>query len=586
MLLLLFDCLLLLFITLCLGLLTRYLLEKIFRSEVRADTLGIFLLGLMFSSFYFNMVSFWWPVDHLSLIPLGVLSLAYLSPRKRREASTLVSIRRSMHYFTSRECILATIGILGVVILYSILPTGNQDSPGYHYLSVLWYEKYKVVPGLANIHGRFAFNPISFIIEAAWSFTGVTGQSIYPLNMVTAGLFYFWLLRRIFQNIHSTTALLYLGMMLFFFRYFLTNLSSPTADVLVDICVLYSLICLFENILAREITLNTTIVPVLVILYSITAKLSSFPLLLALPFVYSLLLKKEKSLALVLKVFTITLFLYVPWLVRNYIMSGYPIFPFPFLDLFHPDWKAPASVLNLELYFIRVFPMEGIATPLWHSPNPLIQGVETWFSGFIKSRTFVDPVFILLAFFSPLYWLILYIRTKKVNRPALLLWFITFISAWFNILNSMVFRFAACMILLSVLFPFFVWAYSLPPRRTGIYKLMVNGALVLFCLYYFRGGITKLTEYKPSIAGSWLLPLKDKLYNDAGNNAGFPYKILRPGIKTYIADGSHDCLNAGLPCIPHLYGEIEMRGDRIDQGFRMIRDTIQVPPPLNPPPLP
>jgi len=259
-------------------------------------------------------------------------------------------------------------------------------------------------------------------------------------------------------------------------------------------------------------------------------------------------------------------------------MSGYLIFPFAYLDLFHPDWKAAAGVLNVELYFIRSYPLQCTATPFWHSSVPLIQGLETWFSCFIENRAFFDLVFIVLAIFSPLYWLFPYIRTRKINRQILLLWFIVFAGAWLNILTSTVFRFAACTMLLSILLPFFVWAQSPPPWKTGLNKFIVNGAILLLSLYYLVGGYTKLTTVKSPIAGCWLLPIRDKLYSDTANRASFPFMVTRPGIKIYVADSCHDCLNAGLPCIPHSYGEIEMRGSRIDQGFRIIRDTIEIPP--------
>jgi hypothetical protein len=52
MLLLSIDSLLLIFITLSLGIFTCFILEKIFRIPIQTDLLGIFLLGLIASTFY------------------------------------------------------------------------------------------------------------------------------------------------------------------------------------------------------------------------------------------------------------------------------------------------------------------------------------------------------------------------------------------------------------------------------------------------------------------------------------------------------------------------------------------------------
>jgi hypothetical protein len=239
-------------------------------------------------------------------------------------------------------------------------------------------------------------------------------------------------------------------------------------------------------------------------------------------------------------------------------------------------------VLNRELFLIHTYQIQHISAPLWHSSIPLIQRLENWFSLFITNRTFVDPVFIILALFSPLYWLVPCLRTKKIDQQIFLFWLLVYMSAWIGVLTSMVFRFAVCTILLSILIPLFVWMYSLPPRKTDAYKWIVNGTLVLFSLHYLAGGYTKLEKNGHPVARYWLLPLKDKQYREEGIEPDFPFRVLRPGVKLYIADSCHNCINAGLPCMVYPYGEIEMRGARIDQGFRMIRDTITFPPHFRP----
>jgi len=45
-----------------------------------------------------------------------------------------------------------------------------------------------------------------------YSFTGLTGQAIYPLNGVLIGLFLFWVLARILRHRHSLTGLVYFGL--------------------------------------------------------------------------------------------------------------------------------------------------------------------------------------------------------------------------------------------------------------------------------------------------------------------------------------------------------------------------------------
>jgi hypothetical protein len=578
MLLLLTDGFLLIFLTLSIGDIARALLEKMFRCRIPSDPLGILLLGLMLSSFYFNLFSFWLPVNQFALIPLAVISAGWLYRYERRETAAIYSIYRSAKYFIAPSRLLLTICVLAVAIWYFILPPSNGDSVGYHYLAVLWYEKYKVVPGLANVHTRFAYNPISFIIEAAYSFTGPTGQSIYPLNMVITGVFFFWLLKRLLKHIDRPVALAYLLIIILSFRLFLVYASCPTSDILLDACVLYSFIRLSELARERRFALPSVIVPILAILYAVMAKLTCVPLLLVLPVLYILVPKKDKGWSVLLKFFVLSLLLYVPWLIRNYIMSGYLVFPFPFLDVFHPDWKAPQSLLQMESYFFHNnLPPNG-PDPFWHSSSPFIQAIESWASYFIQNRQFGDPALLLVALFSPFYWLFARAGTSKINTYAFLLWAVAYARIWIGLSIALTIRYVADSVLLAIALPFLALLSGAaqrepvpynPQRKPIPYKLMVNVVLVLFTLHYLVSGYTKSRNYSFTIADCWLLPLKDQAYAPVKNEAGFPSRMLRPGIKLYIADNAHNCLNADLPCMVYPFGNIEMRGPRIEQGFRM-----------------
>ena len=135
-------------------------------------------------------------------------------------------------------------------------------------------------PGLAISHSRTAFNPAAFLISAAYSLTGLTGQSIYPLNGVITSLFLLWILARVLRNKNSWTGLVYLLLLILLFRPLLAYMSSPSSDPLVLICIAYPLIRLFELLRSgNSVTLTAVIVPLLVILYAPLAKLSAYPVL-------------------------------------------------------------------------------------------------------------------------------------------------------------------------------------------------------------------------------------------------------------------------------------------------------------------
>jgi len=74
MLLLFIDSLLLILLTTSLGILVLNGLQRLFRFACNRPV-GTFLAGLIGSTIYFNIISFRWPVNYLSLIPLLLLCL-------------------------------------------------------------------------------------------------------------------------------------------------------------------------------------------------------------------------------------------------------------------------------------------------------------------------------------------------------------------------------------------------------------------------------------------------------------------------------------------------------------------------------
>lgn len=70
------------------------------------------------------------------------------------------------------------------------------DSDLYHAQSIRWIEEYGVVPGLGNLHERFAYNSAAFAVNALYSMKWLLGRSrIRPaafLHCCSAALCWNW----------------------------------------------------------------------------------------------------------------------------------------------------------------------------------------------------------------------------------------------------------------------------------------------------------------------------------------------------------------------------------------------------------
>ncbi|HWB24740.1 MAG TPA: hypothetical protein VG738_04630 [Chitinophagaceae bacterium] len=575
MLLLLIDSALLLFITLGLGMLTLRMLERLLNCAVNANILGVFLAGLLLSTIYFNILSFWWPVNFYCLLPLFILACITTYRLPCKCSQLLTSAKQQLSFIFRRRNLVFTIPVLLFLFYYWIIPPINSDSADYHYITIAWYEKYRVIPGLANIHGRLAFNPASFIIQAAYSFTALTGQAIYPLNGVLTALCLLWLLKRILQTTQTITGFIYLVLFIILTRVLLLNISSPSSDTLFIVCLVYAFIKIYDGFCTRRPGLPQFILPALLLIYSVTAKLAAFPALLVLPLLLYFL-RTQKLLPVVTKITLVSLLIYIPWLCRNIILSGYLVYPLYQLDIFNFDWETPKHVLELETGYIKTL------SALFSLDIGYVQSLSfpaflaKWFiAQFHAGRPLNFAIFI-PAIISPVYWLAGLKQRRKIPVMIFALWFIIYAAIWLWLYNSPEYRFGITFLAFAIVLPWLAMKDFLFIRQYKLVYILSAVIILISTTLYFVDGYNKPSGYAFTLRNCWLYPLKDKQYFTRNDTATFKYQTLANGVKVYIPDSLHACLNAPhQPCIMIDYGAvIEARGPKMEDGFRMVSDSI------------
>jgi len=568
------DALLVIFITLSIGLFTVRGLSQLLRTPLQTDLPGIFLSGLIFCTVYFSILSFWLPVNYLVLIPLAGISLFTM----RRNAPVYRQLYASAKEYLTRPYLLFTIPFLILWGVNAILPPGNGDSKGYHYETIRWYEMYKVIPGLGNIHGRYTFNGAGFILQAPYSFTTLTGHSIYPLNGVIIALFFLWLMKRTVLNRHSPRGVFYFLLTVIFFRIFPINVSSPSTDPLFEVCMFYGLLKCIELIYDNKMNLSSGFVPLLILVFSPVAKLSAYPVLLAVLYIFFFVIpKKERRLSHALIYVPLGLLIYLPWLGRNVIMSGYLIYPVSFLDFFNVDWKMPKEAVYVDYYMINYW-IKGLAVNV---PNmqrftdlhtfPMKEWLFPWLKKELPGIHTVTALLLIAAVvLSPFGWVILYLRKKKPSVHLFVLWAIQYACIWNWLNNSPDFRFGIVFISITLAIPLFLLTPDHWRPGIRVPRLLTPVLYTVFALFFVVKACIRPGNYPFTLADCWLYPLKDIQTRTQNNQQDFPYKVMKSGVKLYLSDWTHHCLNApGLcaPCMSWKYGDIQMRGTRIEDGF-------------------
>jgi hypothetical protein len=136
---------LLFFISYFTGICTVNFFKKFLSIDFAANALEIFLFGLITSYTYFNLLSFFIPVNYITLLPLLGLSL-FLFSKKAVRQHFFVQVRQIATLFLSREKLPYTLPLIAMLLVYWIIPPMNRDSGEYHYIAIRWYEQFKIVP--------------------------------------------------------------------------------------------------------------------------------------------------------------------------------------------------------------------------------------------------------------------------------------------------------------------------------------------------------------------------------------------------------------------------------------------------------
>jgi len=574
MLLLVLTSLLLLFITWGLGIFTGNVLSRVYGVKAVTGLPGIFICGLIFSAVYFQLLSFIMPVNYFTLLPLACLSGYILSRNSRYKSITSIIATNLQVLFKGVGAIL-TIALLVLWLLYWFAPPLNGDSAGYHYLSILWYEKFRVVPGLANVHGRLAFNPVAFIICAAYSFTGLTGQSVYPLNGMLILMLFTWLLARSLKSSYWLEKIIYLLMIPAFCRILLDDVSCPSSDPLFIVCITYAVITLYDNVKTNTLTLANSIIPAAILVFSITAKLSSVTILLLLPVVFIWLPRSERTIKTMAKFCALCLLLWLPWFGRNIILSGYLVYPLYYVDVFNVDWKAPASVLKLDHIFINQGPKPFSADFAYLQTLSFIQWFPKWVLMQLVPGLWANLVLFFAGILSPCYWLLYINKKQHFNKHVFIVWAVIYAGTCFWLINSPEYRFGTVFLSLAFALPLLQLSGT---GQKSLHSIPVIVTFVLVTAIFIKSCATLFSRpetYPFSLKDCWLYPLKDKRYFYKNNKSNFPYTVLNNGVKLYLSDSTHECINTGLPCMSWRYGDIEMRGKTLQDGFRNKKDEVE-----------
>lgn len=300
-------------------------------------------------------------------------------------AAALLLRKRLVEFWRLQREGISRVKLLILLFLSLLLAYGTSrgfmhvDTGLYHAQAIRWIEEYGVVPGLGNLHSRFAYNSAAFALCALFSMKWLFGEPMHAVQgffalvvalQCASGLLTLGKGRRV-----RISDFLRLGAV-----YYLTvlfgEIVSPASDYFAMLLVFYVLIAWLDDLEAGEKNAAPYALLSLLLVFTVTVKVSAAViLLLALkPVVMLIRERRWKQIGLYIG---LGVLICLPWLIRGVLISGWLIYPFTFLDLFSVDWKMEKGYADSDAKEIQVFARGLYDVTLYDTP--FTGWVKNWF---------------------------------------------------------------------------------------------------------------------------------------------------------------------------------------------------------------
>ncbi len=416
------------------------------------------------------------------------------------------------------------------------------DTAIHHAQAVQWIKNFAVVPGLANLQPQIGFNSSFFITNASLSLDFPQYDLlVYPVNGILLLVITFRHLNNLMTSVDNSKTVLNLTLLILLWIFLPKWANSLSPDMAVCIFTIYLFLLAYTD---KSIDYR---IPIIISACLVTFKLSTlFAVLFLLPHYIKSNSKKHFLNFTCLAFFVFT----IPYLIRNYILSGFLVFPLYHIDLFNPEWKVPFDATKFEYEVIKSWARTGGKMhtkaldmqflewlPLWNEKRDLLDKVATALSSFI-----------VIPFISSLF---------RKNKRTTILTSIVVLNLCFWLWGAPDPRFAYGTIFISIaLFAHFLFLKK-NFRFSGRTKLLLVSSIFLVSIGYNRKPIIKALNDNQSL----ILPknYKYQAYDIIVTN--FKYKKGR-------------CKNIAIPCTSRTttgFDNILLRDSSdMSKGFRAV----------------
>lgn len=424
------------FITLSIGVLVNRALSKIIPVPGLKEmgTVGFVTTGLVSVTVYAEVFSILYKIGAICHLVMLAVAVAGFVTCREKIVLALNRIRRSI--FGKRIVIYALI-ILGAAFFAS-RGTFHTDTGIYHAQAIRLLEEYGIIKGLGNLQLHYAYNSAYLPLCALFSMSFILPSALHTMTGFFMALYSSYAVAGLLEfTSHSRHGgdFARIGLLIYAFTN-MTGLQSPATDYGTMFMTMYIMTAWISYAEERAGSRETTgddlsmygYLSVLSI-FVVSMKLSAALLVILAIFPFVILVRKKmwRELASFLLIGFLS---FLPYLVRNVILSGWLFYPVEAIDLFNVIWKIPAEYMRVDSAQIKVWGR------CLYDITRVDEGISSWLPLWWENKEHYEEMLIYSQFVGgALLTALAVIRLieKKLN-PAVIVFYLTIlanIALWF-----------------------------------------------------------------------------------------------------------------------------------------------------------
>lgn len=468
--------------------------------------------------------------------------------------------------FSKPSIFLVTAGILWALILIFIrantAPT-YFDTGSYGLQNLKWYQDGPVLPGLGNLHARFAYN-------SAW-FALASVVQLFSFDVFISGEILLWFMGMViassaeaFLKKQNNLSVLY-GFLsgIFFVTPMLGAFGVSSLATDLPIFWLCSLLAL-TNLRWVDQKISTEYAiwfSCILAVFCVTIKLSALPVVF-IALVPIFIAKTPRKLPGLLKTWASTsLFMITPWCIRFFIMSACIVYPISITCFPALPWAIPVESVTEMAGIVRIFAINRTTLPTPDNTPGLLWFTEKdFFTDWVELYVvYPETQFLLLSLAVAVlvYLASLFLKGEDRNKSTeitLLLPYLGGIVFW--LLSAPDFRFGTG----------YLWPFTLMLLVFGTFHFLKRtdlrtSNLVSFSIMVMMFGVMFLSSARFLAANSHLIQPDHWLAPATPMPAPAGSRLVDQVVIHYPAKMNYLCWDINLPCEPEINTSLRVRAD-------------------------